>query len=170
MKFLIAITTILLVFFALAHSEETTVKFQVVVPSTLKPFTTVYIACTHNGWSPSSPVWAMKEVERNVFEFEFALPDGSPLEYKYTLGDWPTVETKADGFDIPNRRLVVESNLVQRDTVARWKMESVNIGSWRKEDVLMFQIQYITEHYREAVNRIGTIAELDLMIYSEERS
>ncbi len=158
----------LLTFSFNVRSEEVKVKFHAVVPGMLKPFTTLYIACTHNGWSPSSPVWAMKEVERNVFEFEFALPEGTPLEYKYTLGDWLTVETKADGFDIPNRRLVVASNVVRRDTVARWKMESVNMGRWREEDVMMYQIQYVKENYREKVEHIETLAELDSLIQSAE--
>lgn len=65
----------------------------------------IYLAGDLNSWNPGNPEFAL---EKNDDELWFiTLPEqteGSQIEFKFTRGDWGTVEKGANGEEIPNRQ------------------------------------------------------------------
>ena len=64
----------------------------------------IYLAGDLNSWNPGNPDFAL---EKNTDELWFITlpgqPDGSQIEFKFTRGDWGTVEKGANGEEIANR-------------------------------------------------------------------
>jgi enterochelin esterase-like enzyme len=68
--------------------------------------TPIYLASNHNGWNPGDPAFRMTPRSDSKWQVELPpSPDGSRLNFKFTLGSWETVEVTADINDISNRTL-----------------------------------------------------------------
>lgn len=64
----------------------------------------VYLASNHTGWNASAQMMSA----RSDMRWQLVLPKPSnrePLEFKFTLGSWNSVETTPDGADTDNRTL-----------------------------------------------------------------
>ena len=99
-----------------AAADEIT--FRVSVPS--ETTGTVYIAGDFQGWNPGSPAHALTEVQPDVWEILLDLPGGTPIEYKFTRGDWGTVEKGPNGEELANRQYTPNGPATLNQTVARW--------------------------------------------------
>ncbi len=94
------------------------VTFRVTVPAgTAGP---VHIAGSFQGWNPGSPAHALNEQPDGTWHITLALPDGSPIQFKFTRGDWATVEKGPNGEEIPNRTHTPSGTQTLDLTVARW--------------------------------------------------
>ena len=64
------------------------------------------MAGSFNGWNPSDTAYRL---ERRGDEYTISLPASvrGPVEFKFTLGSWETVERSAAGADVPNRGITV---------------------------------------------------------------
>jgi metallo-beta-lactamase class B len=100
---LIAIALLLLVSRA---SAQLTVEITA-VPATTPPGVTVYIAGDFNRWNPAAPEYRLSEQPGR--RYTITLPDSvrGPIEFKFTLGAWESVETSASGGDVANRTFTV---------------------------------------------------------------
>ncbi|HEX8982150.1 MAG TPA: alpha amylase N-terminal ig-like domain-containing protein [Ktedonobacterales bacterium] len=100
------------------------VTFNVTIPSALPSGVKVYIAGDAiNNWSPNAT--PLTQIDATHWTYNQTLAPGQTVQYKYTLGDWPYVETNTDGSDINNRQMTVADQgggaMTVNDTVAAWK-------------------------------------------------
>jgi len=67
----------------------------------------------------------MREIGPALYSFSADFPLATALEYKFTRGGFSTVEKTAQGFDQPNRRLLVKAdNLVEKVAIEAWADQS----------------------------------------------
>ena len=168
------VSVAILALFTCAYGNEVTVSFQVIVPGTLSPLSNVYISSSLNGWSPSSPVWKMSQTGQRSFRLDISLAEGQEVEYLYTLGDRQCVETEMGGKPLRNRVIVIKKGLIQIDTVAQWKMQSVNVGRWLPTDVYYFQRKWLIDklgltppasvYVENPVRRLTSVSQLDSLL------
>jgi len=62
----------------------------------------IYIAGNFNNWNPGSNAWKLIKDTDGIYYVDIPR-DGNMLEFKFTRGDWSTVEVDEFGDDIPNR-------------------------------------------------------------------
>ncbi|MFN2637917.1 MAG: alpha-amylase family glycosyl hydrolase [Gemmatimonadaceae bacterium] len=77
------------------------------IPSTTPPGAVIHVAGTFNRWDPASSEYVL--VRQPDGSYSLTLPNSvrGPIEFKFTLGSWETVELTASGEGVPNRTLVV---------------------------------------------------------------
>jgi glycosidase len=89
---------------------------------------TVYVAGNSGAvfgamWNPSAQ--PLTQVEDDVWEFTTWVNDGTPLEYKYTRGDWERVEWWGSLVGFANREVTIsygdEGTQLIEDTVHNWR-------------------------------------------------
>lgn len=90
------------------------------VPNNTPKGAKIYVTGTFNSWNPGDPSYLMTYDER-LKRYEVNLPIGfGTIEYKFTRGDWTTVETDPCGGEIKNRRLVYGDEELETDTIMGW--------------------------------------------------
>ena len=107
-------------------SGQCTVRFQLSFPSSTPPSDPLHIAGDFYGgeraWDPVDPTLVLQRNSEGAFT-ELVLSDGSVIEYKYTRGNWETVEVAADCSEKDNRPFTVDCSASpsgRSDTVAAW--------------------------------------------------
>lgn len=163
MKNTFTILTII-VSFQLFAQKQIPIRFEIQVPGTLKPLSTVFLVGSFNNWNPSDSSFMMKKISENHFEFSFSFPEEIPVEYKYTLGSWDYTEKGRDLGEINNRKLIPKTGLVVIDTVQLWSVESVNIGKWQLEDMGGIQSQFLQRNFTGRAEKIRSVDSLELFI------
>jgi hypothetical protein len=89
------------------------------VPSNTPPTENIYISGNFNNWDPGDPKYILKLNSDSVYEVR--LPKGSGrLQYKFTRGDWSTVEKDPCGFEINNHTARYGNVELIKDTVRSW--------------------------------------------------
>ncbi|MBK8013883.1 MAG: hypothetical protein IPK13_21345 [Deltaproteobacteria bacterium] len=93
------------------------VPVEVQVPESTPEGAIIHIATSSQGWraNPLSPAEQGKAT--GFVEAEL----GAWFEYKYTLGDWTTVEKTLDCTERSNREGLAAAQTVLKDEVARWR-------------------------------------------------
>ncbi len=86
----------------------------------------VYLAADFAGWKPDNPNYVMTRNGNNA-SLTISLPSNTNFRYKYTRGNWFTVETTASGNSLPNRRAVAVHGKVIHDNIANWQDKVVKI-------------------------------------------
>ncbi|MFY7651801.1 MAG: alpha/beta hydrolase-fold protein, partial [Chitinophagaceae bacterium] len=81
----------------------------------------IYLAGTVNNWNPANTDFELKPDVNGIYQITIPNNSGT-IQYKFTRGDWASVEANASGQDIPNRSLTI-SNLPQtvNITIQSWK-------------------------------------------------
>jgi predicted alpha/beta superfamily hydrolase len=83
---------------------------------------TLYLAGSFNNWSPGLSRYKLLLVGGR---YQITLPAtvSGTIEFKFTRGDWPRVESDARGVDIANRRFAILPNRADtvRFTIEGWK-------------------------------------------------
>jgi thiol-disulfide isomerase/thioredoxin len=146
-----------------ARAGNVVVRFETHA-STLSPYTSIFIAGSFNNWSPSDSGYILHSIDKDNYTIELTLPDGKPIEYKYTLGGWEGVEKKSDGADRDNRRFIAAKGHVQKDTVVSWAIDAVNRGEWFPEDLSVYQINILNKEFRQEQREANTTADFDTLI------
>jgi len=103
------------------RGADLAVTFRVEVPGNTPDGEKIYIS----GDLPELGIWdgghvELKQVEPNIWEAEVVFSEAGPAEYKYTRGDWGTVEKTADGGERDNRKVGVEPGAATEDIVVAW--------------------------------------------------
>ncbi len=62
----------------------------------------IYIAGDFQNWNPSDPDYRLDDLGNGTYEISFSPPTGT-IQFKFTRGDWDTVEGNANGGYLPNR-------------------------------------------------------------------
>jgi hypothetical protein len=90
------------------------------LPGNTPPSETIYISGNFNNWDPGDPKYVLTLNSDSVYEV--TMPKGvGGIEYKFTRGDWSTVEKDPCGFEISNRVAFYGKKPVIRDTIRSWK-------------------------------------------------
>lgn len=105
------------------------VTFTVTIPESLgKAKRTVYVAGNFSQVNNKSEDWSaqgqkMKKGDNGRWTLTLKIPQNTVIEYKYTLGEWGSVEVDQNCQDVPNRRLEVGSGDNQQieDSVFRFR-------------------------------------------------
>ncbi|MBN2173818.1 MAG: hypothetical protein JW731_06790 [Bacteroidales bacterium] len=97
------------------------------VPSNTPANQPVYITGNFNNWDPGDEKYLMlfNPIDST---WSINLPPGiGTVEYKFTRGDWTTVEKDICGYEIDNRRIVLGSQDTVTDQIASWNdLDPVN--------------------------------------------
>ena len=93
------------------------------VPPGTPPNAAVYVAGSFNGWNPASPAYRLRAEEGGRYTLTLPQDVRGPVEFKFTLGSWESVELDSAGAGVPNRQLVVPENGAATYTAAvgRWQ-------------------------------------------------
>jgi predicted alpha/beta superfamily hydrolase len=82
----------------------------------------IYVAGTFNNWNPAAPGYQLTGQRR---QYAITLPDSvrGPVEFKFTLGSWESVEVSASGGDVANRsfRVPATGAVTYEGTVSAWR-------------------------------------------------
>lgn len=99
------------------------------LPSNTPAGEPVYIAGNFNFWDPGNTEYQLKLNKDSVYVINLPRVFGN-IEYKFTRGDWTTVEKNKCGYELPNR--LGESKRLDtiRSKIASWSdLEPVNCDS-----------------------------------------
>ncbi|MFC1572565.1 alpha/beta hydrolase-fold protein [Candidatus Eisenbacteria bacterium] len=114
------------------------ITFQVMVPAETPPQDSVYIAGDFQGWNPGDPSYRLMKVGGLLHEIILTFEVGTPLQFKFTRGDWSKVEKGPNGEEIPNRTHTVTEADTLDLTVASWA--DIPVGSTITGDVTLITV------------------------------
>jgi hypothetical protein len=103
------------------HYPSKTIRFHL-NSKTVPPGSAVHITGNQPGlgsWDPAAV--AMKQFPDGHWEKSIGVLNGTPLEYKFTLGSWDTEALDAKGQTLPNFKLSVEKDTVISVVIPQWK-------------------------------------------------
>lgn len=114
---------------------EVSVNFVLNVPKNTPDNATIYISGNHKvlgNWNPGKV--ALKKIAAFQYQISFSFPKGTHLEFKFTRGNWDTVERDKDVKERSNRKLIVKKGQSLNLQVLQWsdlgKIEKVKTHSW----------------------------------------
>lgn len=82
---------------------------------------TIYIGGSFNGWNPGDTEYALeKNEDNNWFIVMPERPIGTTIEFKFTRGEWTTVEKSANGDEIANRQFTYGNGDTVQFDIANW--------------------------------------------------
>ncbi|MCU0353253.1 MAG: hypothetical protein MUD08_05865 [Cytophagales bacterium] len=91
------------------------------VPDNTPPGAALFVSGNFNHWDPSDRTYALR-LNPTDSTYSVTLPKGSgPVEYRFTRGDWTTVEADPCGNPLPVRRLVYGAADTVRDAIPSWR-------------------------------------------------
>lgn len=89
------------------------------LPANTPPSDQIYISGNFNNWDPGDPAYIMRLNEDSVYEVK--LPRGvGEVEYKFTRGDWSTVEKDICGYETNNRLSVYGRDKIVYEHILSW--------------------------------------------------
>lgn len=148
---------ILLIASAVSFAQAAAVKIEVIIPSdTSHNKTDVFLAGSFNGWNAHDSLYLMKSTGDKKYSLEIPVFAGKKYLYKYTQGDWASVETALEGSDIQNRIFLAQNGLVLKDTVLKWKAKAPEI---KKDSALVLSSKQVEELTRMKEDMEKKIAE-----------
>jgi len=107
----------------LAAPAGAQLTIELTTPLSTPAGSSIYVAGTFNGWNPAAPEYRLVSAGSGVYRL--TLPDAvrGPVELKFTLGSWETVETDSAGGGVTNRTGLVppEGSATYRATVGGWR-------------------------------------------------
>jgi len=114
--------------------QTASVKLEVRVPTEgLKKEGSIFLAGSFNCWNPHDSLYIMQKNDDNIYVLTIPVFEGQKCEYKFTQGDWGTVETSLDGSEMKNRQIISHNGITIYDTVMKWKSQLVE----QKKDTSM---------------------------------
>lgn len=91
------------------------------VPTNTPKGAQIFVAGSFNNWNPGDPNYLM-EWDESSKTYSVNLPIGfGKVDYKFTRGDWTTVETDACGGELANRTLNYSEVEFETDSIVGWK-------------------------------------------------
>lgn len=113
------------------------VTLVVTVPNNTPESDSIYVAGSFNNWDPGATI--MNRLSDTTWQRIFSASSGTEIEYKYTRGDWDTVEKDSVGAEIANRTLVIDStDLFVNDVVLAWADVPVLIDPENIQPILTY--------------------------------
>ncbi len=101
----------------LAQEPDVLVAIEVTVPAGTPNDATIHIATSASGWAQQPLSWVKPGM---VAAGLVKVPRGHWFEYKYTRGDWSTVEKWAGCLEATNRYAYGQAHPTKKDSVEMW--------------------------------------------------
>ena len=101
--------------------DKVEITFRVHIPDYTPKDAKIYIGASFNGWNPGDPATEMKKVADKVYELTMKFKIGEYIEFKFTRGNWETVEKGEKGEEIPNRTMKITKSGVFEFEVKHWR-------------------------------------------------
>jgi predicted alpha/beta superfamily hydrolase len=113
---------LILLFFLIASSINAQVTFIIEdFPEDTPPDDLIYIVGNFNEWNPGDSTFALALNTENKLEIILGeQSEGSTIEFKFTRGDWGTVEKGANGEEIGNRTFTFGNGDSVYVTILNW--------------------------------------------------
>jgi len=96
---------------------------ELTAPVSTPPSASVFVTGTFNRWNPGDPAFVLTRLGEG--RYSIVLPDSirGPIEFKFTLGSWETVELTSTGGGVSNRGFTVASPgpAMYSGVVERWR-------------------------------------------------
>ena len=81
----------------------------------------IYIVGSMNNWNPGDENYKLQKNSEDKWQITLEAQDqGSNIEFKFTRGDWSTVEKGANGEEIPNRQFTYGNGETQQIDILNW--------------------------------------------------
>jgi hypothetical protein len=90
------------------------------IPENTPPGADIYLVSNLNGWDPGDRNYLMMKNADGTYSISIPIQEKT-MEFKFTRGDWSTVEADSYGFDILNRTLDLSEPVKEQLTIANWK-------------------------------------------------
>ncbi len=119
-----------------------TVRINVQHPTTTPD--SIYIAGSFNKWNPGDKNFILSAFRDNNKFIALHLPAGH-YEYKFTRGNWTSVESTEAGLDIYNRVAEIKSDTVLNDTIAGWLDKFTDIS--KLPDTTQLKVAYLRSFF-----------------------
>lgn len=110
----------LILFLAVQAKSQFTVKIVVEQWPDAHVDDSVYLTGAFNMWSPKDKGYLMKK-EANTLTFTLQNVAAGLLEYKFTRGNWKTLESTSDGRLVAPRRAIIKSDTSLNCTIENWR-------------------------------------------------
>ena len=128
MRLLKALSIISLLFQVVLSPAQLTINITS-VPSNTPNGANIHIASNFNSWNPSDTIYILTDNGNGTYKITFS-PSAGNLEFKFTRGDWGSVEGSAQGGEISNRTLNYSGGLQTENlSIAGWKDGGSNTGT-----------------------------------------
>ncbi len=82
---------------------------------------TIFVSGTFNDWNADSTDFIMNEDSNGIYVISIYGTDGEPIEFKFTRGDWSSVETQQGGAFLPNRSAIYHDGDTLYCDIADWE-------------------------------------------------
>ncbi len=105
---------------SVAEALAVPVTFLVTPPAGTDAGAEIHLAGNFQNWQPGDPAWRLKPTLEGQYSLTADFKEGQGLQFKFTLGTWPTVEKGLGGAEIPNRRHVVAGSETLNLDVIAW--------------------------------------------------
>lgn len=91
------------------------------LPENTPPEDIIYLAGDLNGWDPGNPDYALEiNSDENWMIILPQEPQGTEIQFKFTRGDWNSVEKGANGEEIPNREFTYGNGDTNSVAILNW--------------------------------------------------
>lgn len=115
------------IFIASYQIPYVNVIFTATAPASTPPGDIVFITGSWNYWDPGSQ--ALTNIAGNQWRIALPFSGGETVEYKYTRGNWDTVEKGPLGEEIADRSFTVpHTTHFQNDIIANWRDLPVSVS------------------------------------------
>ncbi len=101
------------------------------MPGNTPPNDPIFVSGSFNNWKEGDNNFIVREMEDGRYGVVLPALQGK-IEYKFSRGNWLTVETDSCGNDIPNRELEIKA----------WNEVSVSIDNWKDRSATL--CNYVT--------------------------
>lgn len=103
-----------------SKQERSKIIFFVKEASLLHLGDKLFIACSCNNWNPSDKDYSFTTDKKGFGKIKMRLSAGN-YEFKFTRGNWDTVETESTGKDIANRNITISGDAAVYIKINGWK-------------------------------------------------
>ena len=111
---------LILILFTLSVNSQATFKITS-LPDYTPEEDQIFMAGDMNGWNPGDANNVLQKNDDGLWEITTdAFPDGTAIEFKFTRGDWATVEKGPNGEEIANRNFTFGNGETVEITIANW--------------------------------------------------
>lgn len=112
---------LLLLLLSLVLSSCNVTEIELVdLPKNTPPQADIYIAGNFNDWNPGDDRYRLTYRPETKSYYVLIGPGKGDIEFKFTRGDWTSVEADSCGYDIENRYIDLEKTSFERVRIENW--------------------------------------------------
>ncbi len=111
-----------LLFFSTKCFCQYKVRF-VVTDNAMYNATQMFAAGNFNSWNPADKNFLLKKTGENTWQIDIAYMPKGAYSFKFTQGNWQTVEDSLNGAERSNRLAKIDSDTILYFTILGWRQE-----------------------------------------------